>query len=203
MLRFRLGKYAMNILLQSLFHGENMIVYCITNKINGKKYVGQTSQSLNKRWKRHQYPFPHRRSSYLYNAIQKYGVENFEIKSLVIVKTKTDMDYYECELIRIWDLRNPEKGYNLTDGGGGMLGFRLSKETKRRMSEHIKSEEHKKKISKAKMGNKARLGLTHSEETKRLMSEKAKGRVFSKEHKHNLSLAQQRRRNKGFASAHV
>ena len=42
------------------------------------------------------------------------------------------MDYYEQELIRIWDLRNPEKGYNLTDGGGGMLGFKLSDETKSR-----------------------------------------------------------------------
>lgn len=173
-----------------------MIIYLVTNKIDGKRYVGQTSQALHARWKRHQYPFPHRRSSYLYNSIKKYGVENFEIKPLVIVGTKEDMDYYERELIRLWDLRNPDKGYNLTDGGGGMLGFKLTEETKQRMSEHIKTEEHRKKISDAKMGNKARLGLKHSEETKQLMSQKAKGRVFSEEHKKNLSLAQQRRRMK-------
>jgi group I intron endonuclease len=175
------------------FVERNVIVYLITNKINGKRYVGQTSQTLARRWKRHQYSFPHRRASYLYNAIQKYGVENFEVKPLIIVGNKVDMDYYEQSLIKMWDLKNPEKGYNLTDGGGGMLGFHLSEQTKRRMSEHIKSEEHRKNISKAKIGNKSRLGILHSEETKRLMSEKAKGRIFSEEHRHNLSLAQQHR----------
>lgn len=103
------------------------------------------------------------------------------------------MDYYERKLIEAWGLRNPAKGYNLTDGGGGMLGFRLSDETKQRMAAHVKSKEHCSRISKAKMGNQARLGMAHSEETKKRMSEVAKGRVFSEEHKRNLSLARRRR----------
>lgn len=173
-----------------------MFVYLVTNNINGKKYIGQTSQSLNKRWNRHKKPFNHRRNSYLYNAIYKYGAENFSIKALVVVNSKWEMDLYEQGMIKALDLRNPEKGYNLTDGGGGMLGFKLSEETKKRMSEHIKSEEHCQKISLSKLGNKSRLGMKHSEETKRKMSEKAKGRKFSAEHRHNLSIAQQvRRRN--------
>jgi group I intron endonuclease len=179
-----------------------MLIYLVINKINGKKYVGQTSQELYKRRKRHQRPFSHRRPSYLYNAIQKYGVENFDIKTLIIVGSKEEMDYYEQKLIKLWDLRNSEKGYNLTDGGGGMLGFKLSEETKQKMSEHVKSAEHCKRISKSKMGNKSHLGLKHSEETKRLMSERAKGRKFSEEHKKNLSLAQQRRRERT-VSAHA
>jgi group I intron endonuclease len=174
-----------------------MLVYLVTNKINGKKYVGQTSQSLITRWKRHQYPFPHRRHSYLYNAICKYGIENFSVEALAVVHTKEDMDFYESFLIKEFGLRNPEKGYNLTNGGGGMLGFKLSEETREKMSQYIKTEEHRKKISKAKMGNQARLGMKHSEETKKKMSEAAKGRKFSEEHKRNLSLAQQQRRAKG------
>ena len=103
------------------------------------------------------------------------------------------MDFYERALIKVWDLRNPDKGYNLTDGGGGMLGFRLSEETRKRMAEHVKSDEHRSKLSLAKIGNRSRLGLKHSDETKRKMSEAKKGRKFSEEHRHNLSLAQQQR----------
>ena len=173
-----------------------MFVYVVINKIDGKRYVGQTSQALMKRWKRHQFSFPHRRSSYLYNAIKKHGVENFEIKPLVQVGSKWEMDLYERGMIQAWDLRNPSKGYNLTDGGGGILGFKLSDETKKRMAEYVKTAEHRKKISEAKMGNESRLGMKHTEETKRRMSEVAKGRKFTEEHNRNLSLAQQRRREK-------
>lgn len=171
-----------------------MLVYLVTNKINGKRYVGQTSQSLQRRWNRHKSPMNHRRSSYLFNVICKYGANVFEVKPLVIVGTKQEMDYYEQELIKIWDLRNPNKGYNLTDGGGGMLGFKLSEETKQKMSQHVKSEQHCLRISEAKKGNKSRLGMSHTEETKIKMSKAALGRVFSKEHRRNLTLAQQRRR---------
>ena len=169
-----------------------MLVYLITNRVNGKKYIGQTSQLLMKRWSRHKKPFSHRRNSYLYNAICKYGAGSFSVEPLVIVGSKSEMDYYERELIKVLDLRNPEKGYNLTDGGGGMLGFKLSDDTKKRMSEHVKSEEHCKNISIAKQGNKSRLGLKHSEETKKRMSEVARGRKFSSEHRHNLCIARRK-----------
>ena len=169
-----------------------MLVYVVTNKFDGKRYVGQTSQPLIRRWNRHKHPHNHRRNSYLYNAIRKYGAENFSVRTLVVVGSKQDMDYYESALIKLWDLRNPEKGYNLTDGGGGMLGFKLSDETKRRMSAHVKSKEHCAKISIAKQGNQARLGLKHSEETKKKMSEAAKGKKFSAEHRRNLSAARQK-----------
>jgi group I intron endonuclease len=170
-----------------------MLVYLVTNKINGKRYVGQTSQSLQKRWNRHKSPMNHRRSSYLYNAICKYGAANFDVKPLVIVGTKQEMDYYEQELIKVWDLRNPKKGYNLTDGGGGMLGFKLSEETKRKMSEHVKSEEHRKKISAAKMGNKSRTGMTDTPESIKKRADSLRGRKLSLAHRLSLRIGQHNR----------
>lgn len=170
-----------------------MLVYLVTNKINGKRYVGQTSQPLQKRWNRHKSPMNHRRSSYLFSAICKYGANNFDIKPLVIVGTKQEMDYYEREFIKIWDLRNPEKGYNLTDGGGGMLGFKLSEETKRKMSQHIKSDEHRRNISLAKMGNKSRTGMRASEEEKRKRADSLRGRKLSAEHIQSLKIGSHNR----------
>ncbi len=128
-----------------------MIVYSITNKINGKMYVGQTCRSLKVRWSSHTHSNACR---YLHNAIEKYRAENFEIEALVTVQTKEEMDYYEREIIKFLDLRNPEKGYNLTDGGEGTPGRVLSSETKA-------------KISAANSGRKrslkdvARMSLTH------------------------------------------
>ena len=159
-----------------------MFVYLVTNKINGKKYVGQTSRELRVRWNRHCLPYSNRDNSYLYNAICKYGRDNFSIEPVVIVGTKWEMDLYERGLIKAWKLRDSRFGYNLTDGGGGMLGFRLSEETKQRMSMHIKSKEHCRRISEAKMGNKSRLGIPHSEESRRRISEAHKGRSLSEEH---------------------
>lgn len=170
-----------------------MLVYLVTNRINGKKYVGQTSQSLQRRWNRHKSPMNHRRSSYLFNAICKYGAENFEVKPLVMVGTKCDMDYYEQELIKIWNLRDPEKGYNLTEGGGGMLGFKLSIETKKKMSEHIKSPQHCKRISEAKMGNKSRTGMKASAEEIRKRSDSLMGRKLSECHVSSLKIGSHNR----------
>ncbi len=170
-----------------------MLIYLVTNKINDKKYVGQTSQPLQKRWNRHKSRMNHRRSSYLFSAICKYGEESFEVKPLVIVGTKQEMDYYEQNLIKVWDLRNPEKGYNLTDGGGGMLGFKLSDETKQKMSRHIKPEAHRKNISIAKMGNKSRTGMKASDEEIRKRSASLMGRKLSVAHIRSLKVGSHNR----------
>jgi group I intron endonuclease len=170
-----------------------MLIYLITNKINGKMYVGQTSQPFRKRWNRHKSPMNHRRSSYLFNAICKYGAENFNVETLAIVETKQEMDFYEKELIKFLDLRNPDKGYNLTDGGGGMLGFKLSDQTKEKMSRHVKSKEHCQKISESKMGNKSRTGQKASEEEKRKRAGSLRGRKLSIQHVESLKLGSHRR----------
>ena len=56
-------------------------IYLIENKINGKKYIGKTYSSIEKRWKEHikdrtRFDRP------LYRAMNKYGIENFSIQEL-------------------------------------------------------------------------------------------------------------------------
>jgi group I intron endonuclease len=98
----------------------------------------------------------------LYNSIRKHGADKFEIKPLVIVGTKQEMDYYETSLIKAWDLRDAKKGYNLTDGGEGTPGRKMS-------------EENRLAISLRMRGNKQSVGRKHSDETKLKMSLAAKG----------------------------
>lgn len=91
-------------------------IYLITNQINGKQYVGQTSFSLQQRFKIHCHDalrenFKHRP---LYSAIRKYGIDNFTI-SLI---EETDFPN-EREQYWIKKLQTYETGYNATLGGEG------------------------------------------------------------------------------------
>ena len=54
-----------------------MIIYKITNLINGKKYIGQTVNSVEKRFNDHSNP---NNDCYLGRAIRKYGKENFKVE---------------------------------------------------------------------------------------------------------------------------
>jgi group I intron endonuclease len=60
-------------------------VYCITNNINGKKYVGKTLSSLEERMREHisDAKKPHRENRPLYHAMNKYGFDNFTYEILV------------------------------------------------------------------------------------------------------------------------
>lgn len=106
-------------------------IYCHTAP-NGKRYIGQTCQKLNARWSNgHGY----KENTHFYNAIQKYGWDNFEHTVLAVCETKSDADRAEQFFIRHYDTFNRDKGYNLTLGGEGNLGRVLSEEERKRLSE--------------------------------------------------------------------
>ena len=90
-------------------------IYKVTNKINGKVYIGQ-SVDIGKRWRQH---MTAKDDIYFHKAIQKYGVENFEWEVVEQCKKK-DLDEREIYWIEYYDSFN--KGYNCTKGGEGNSG---------------------------------------------------------------------------------
>lgn len=96
-------------------------IYKLTNKINGKSYIGQ-SVCIEKRFKNHIntinnvtdhcYDYP------IYRALRKYGINNFDFE--IIEECKHDeLDEREKYWISVFDtLRD---GYNQTFGGDGVF----------------------------------------------------------------------------------
>lgn len=160
-----------------------MEVYLITNKVNGKLYVGQTTKDVATRWALHMSDFERgRKKNYpLYLAFAKYGVENFDVSVLKDnIVSYEELDYWEMYYIKKLNTRHPN-GYNLTDGGQGVHGYRHTEETKRKIGKTIKSKydeiytpERSKKISDANKGKK------FSDEHKQKLSDIAKHRTGEK-----------------------
>lgn len=169
-----------------------MVLYLITNLINGKHYVGKTVRSLRKRWTKHLSDARRGSQTYLNNAIRKRGPEAFSIVPLVSILT-TDLSLKEQEKfwIRLFRSNDPRYGYNLTAGGDGMVGYRASAETRRKMSEAHKgknfSAEHRRKLSEAKRG---KPGHPNSLETRRRISAVHKGKTLSVETRRKIGNAQ-------------
>lgn len=99
-----------------------MIVYQVTNKINGKKYIGFTTKTLSERIKTHvrksKYEFS---NQYFYPfacAIRKYGIEAFEYSILKQCESIEECKIEEKNSIKQFNTISPS-GYNLSEGGNG------------------------------------------------------------------------------------
>ena len=93
-------------------------IYIIKNKINDKVYIGQTTVNYQTRFKQHCKPSSIRTRHYkLYNAIKKYGEENFYIELLEENIPIEKLNQREIWYIEKYDSFN--FGYNSTKGGDG------------------------------------------------------------------------------------
>ena len=130
------------------------------------------------------------------NAIKKYGKDSFQVFVLEECSSETEMKQKEIWLIRERKSLASETGYNLTLGGDGRLGYKLSKETKRKIGEgnlgKIMSDDAKAKMSiaakKRCVGKPSPMdGKKHTDDALKKISESSKGRIFSEESRRKKS----------------
>ena len=108
-----------------------MIIYCITNKINGKPYIGQTIRTLEERIADHK----HCKKTLIGKAIQKYGWSDktFKVEILEVCETLEQLNEREKFWIAKYNSIVPN-GYNMTEGGSiGIPGKPKSEATRARM----------------------------------------------------------------------
>jgi len=90
------------------------VVYCITNKCNGMKYIGKTHYGIKVRWNRHKNEAYKDKPNcrYLCRAIVKYGPENFDIVEIDHAEDKLKLIDLESKYIIEYNTLAPN-GYNL------------------------------------------------------------------------------------------
>lgn len=163
-----------------------MFIYRITNKTNGKIYIGQTTTYIQSRW------YSHCNTSgcpALNNAIKKYGAENFVIEEIDGANSLSELNYLEQHYIHMYNSLVPN-GYNIRNGGLNH-SHTVSEETKKKISESLKgkklSEHHKNLISEFNRTkrdySKRKKRRPSSDETKQKISASNRGKIRSEEAK--------------------
>ena len=149
-----------------------VIIYKATNKVNGKVYIGQTINSLEERKRKHK--SDSKRIDIVFcRAIRKYGFDNFEWEILCRTNNRNKLNALEKFYIMCY--RKIGSVYNMTDGGDGTTGYKLT-------------EWHKDRIRQSKIGkNNPQFGKSPSIETRKKLSEARKGKKLSEESKAKLS----------------
>jgi len=169
-------------------------IYRITNKLNGKTYIGQHKY---KDLSEDKYMGS---GKYLWRSIEKYGIENFEREILISeIETRKEINKLEIEYINS-ERENGHGEYNISRGGDG--GWFLPGENNPLYGKH-QSEEHRKKISEANKGeNNPRYGKHHTEDAKKKISEVHKGKHLPEETKRKISEALKGKNNPLYGKHH-
>lgn len=166
-----------------------MIVYKATNTVNGKVYIGKTVRNLSHAKARH-----HQRAKFMwkygtisrfYSAIRKHGFENFVWSIEYNGKSDEDIQARERDLIAFHNAMHPDNGYNMTPGGDGGAGKKLSATHISRLSD-IFSGSNNPQYGKFGASHPA-FGNHHTAETRAKISAAHKGRKASLETRKKLS----------------
>lgn len=192
---------------------NNCHVYIHTNKVNGKRYIGITSNKPNARWNNGN---GYKHNPHFTNAIKKYGWDNFSHEILASGLDEESAKEMEKTLIKQYNSTNPLFGYNQSSGGEPMSGVKHSEQTKQKMSESAKgrkaSEETRRKISEALKHRDAELvyKFAHSRKGKSSWCKGLKGELhynygkkYSEERKRNISLGRTQHQIKNLKTGRI
>ena len=111
-------------------------IYRVTNLINGKIYIGQTTESLSRRLRNHATG----NQSVLKDAIAYYGISNFSIEDIVAGYSQEELDLLEIEAINKEPCLLDQQGYNQRLGGK-LQGNRCSEALKAKLKTAHKHEQ--------------------------------------------------------------
>lgn len=175
---------------------------------NGKKYIGQTCQNLERRWRNGN---GYCRNPHFYRAIKKYGWESITHEVLCECETLEEANKVEAELIAKHKTNDIRHGYNISGGADGK--GRVAESTKALLAKKHKglhageknpnygrkhTEEERRKISVylkeyyAEHGSQ-RKGTKASDESRKKMSEAKKKSAAVMEHMAKMNKAKAKR----------
>lgn len=99
-----------------------MIIYKITNKVNGKVYIGQTVGDIKARWRKHKnlHKYPSCSPTAINHAIVKYGENNFTVEKVATAISLEELNQKEIQFIAEYNCVVPN-GYNIETGGDVVL----------------------------------------------------------------------------------
>jgi group I intron endonuclease len=179
------------------------VIYCVSNTLTGKRYVGQTTSTLSARWKGR--CNGKKGIGILVDAIKKYGREAFVMSQIDVAYSRQELD--EKEIYHIARLRTLKAhgGYNIKEGGGGtpkprgaalaaaekLRGRKIPRESVEKMAA-TKRGRARTEAEQAVLDRMANInrGRKHSEESRKKMSEAVTGRKMqpiTEEHRKKLS----------------
>src|SRR5687768_8391777 len=166
-----------------------MIVYCVTNIVNGKAYIGITTIGQ-RRWEQHLSRARRKvgQRHLLHQAIAKHGEEAFRYEEIACARSWADLCQLEVQLIEqercfVGDGR----GYNMTRGGEGASGYKHSEATCELRRELRKGYKHSPEV-RVRMSAAQRARGPLREEVKQRMAANRKPRAFKLSPEHERAL---------------
>jgi group I intron endonuclease len=172
-------------------------IYQIRNKTNNKVYVGR-SVDIYDRWREHKKDLRHNKSTctYLQNAWNKYGEQNFEFKILELCSREKLLEK-EQSYLDLYKSYEEDNGYNINPTALGPLGLKQSEETKHKKSLALKgkytgelSSNYRHRYTEAELQKlRGRVPWNKGKKCPQLSHHKNRGRVLSQESKNKISKA--------------